>query len=201
MARKPVQPLPKALAKVNDASVSVDDWITSVGDDTPALTEIFGTLDDTIHILLQVRDIVKAAILRRSHWSKDPEAPGWVMDDGQRFPYLLPGGGYLMRRGGKQATRYDQGNVVADLAKGIAAEIVEQDLAARAMDSEGTIVPIDRLVFRACELMAAAAGATAPSFTAWRSGITKKLGVDLKRHADETKTTEVTLSVEGRRAG
>lgn len=197
MPRKPVNPLEKELARVTDASVAVDDWIASVGDDTPALTEIFATIDDTIHVLLMVRDIVKAAVLRRSHW--DTEANGWVMDDGERFPYLLPGGGYLQRRGGKQATRYDQGNVVADLAKGITNEILESNLAARAMNSDGEVVPLERLVETVCHRMAEAAGATAPSFTSWRSGVSTKLGVNLKRHVDESKTTEVSLSVEGRR--
>lgn len=195
----PGQPLLLALEEVNDASVTVDDWIASCGDDTPALTEVFATIDDTIHILAMVRDIVKAAILKRSSW--DAEAKGWVMDDGARFPYLLPGGGYLNRRGGKQATRYDQGNVVADLSKGIAAELVDLGLAARVVDGDGSIVPVESVVERVCARMAEAAGATAPSFTSWRTGIATQLGVDLKRHVDESKTTEVTLSVEGRRAG
>lgn len=193
------QPLPAALAAVTDASITADDWIASCGDDTPALTEIYAEVDDTIHVLALVRDIIKAAILRRSTW--DDSRKTWVLDDGEKFPYMLPGGGMLVRRGGKQATRYDQGNVVADLAKGIAQELVEAGAAARVVDGDGSIVPVEAVVERVCHRMAAAAGATAPSFTSWRSGVAKELGVDLKRHADETKTTEVTLSVEGRRAG
>lgn len=188
--------LPEALAQVTDASIAVDDWIASA-EDTPTLAEIFATVDDAMVVLAMVRDIVKAAILRRSKW--DAENGGWVMDDGNKFPYLLPGGGYLQRRGGKQATRYDQGHVIADVAKGIANELMEQDVAKAAIVSDGTLIPLEDLTQRVCARMAEAAGATAPSFTSWRSGIAKQLHVDLKRHVDESKTTEVSLSVEGRR--
>jgi hypothetical protein len=196
--RKAIPPLPKALAKVEDTAITTDDWIAEIGDDAPALAEAFATVDDTIRTLMYVRDTIKAAILKRSKWHTGEDWAGWVLD-GERFPYQLPGGGMIVRRGGKEATRYDQPAVIGDFAKGITQEILEADVAARALDSEGTIVPLDEVVERVCRRFAEAAGATAPSFTSWRSGIAKQLGIDIKAHAEEKKT-EVTLSVEGRRA-
>lgn len=198
MPRKPVPVLARALNRVNDASIAVDDWIEAVGDDTPALAEAFASIDDTIRILAQCRDIVKASLLRRSKWESTEDWAGFTLD-GKRFPYLLPGGGYMVRRGGKEATRYDQPKVIAAYAEGITNELLAEDVAARVLDSSGTIIPLATVVERVCARFAEGAGATAPSFTNWRSGIATKLGIDIKPFA-ETKTSDVTLSVEGRRA-
>lgn len=191
-------PLAVALATVTDASVAVDDWIADCGDDTETLAEVYATIDDTIHVMLLVRDIVKAAILKRSKW--DPEGQRWTLGD-KEFPYLLPGGGYMIRRGGKQATRYDQDQLVGQLANGITARLVDADVAARVLTSDGTIVPLQNVVDEVARWMAKAAGATAPSFTSWRTGVSKELGVDLKEFVDDSRKTEVTLQVDGRRAG
>lgn len=198
MPRKPAQPLPKALAKVTDAAITVDDWVATVGDDVEAMAEIFGVVDDAIHTLLYVRDAVKVQLLKRSTYKKTDDWMGWTLGE-HRFPFPLPGGGLLMRRGGKEATRYDQDAVIGDVSKGITHELLKKDVAARCLDSEGTIVPLEQVVERVCRRMAEASGATAPSFTNWRNGVATQLGYDLKKHA-ETRTTDVTLSVEGRRA-
>lgn len=189
--------IPKALAQVEDAAITVDAWIESIDKDTPLLAEAYATVDDAIRTLAYVRDVIKVALLKRSTWANDEDWAGWTLD-GERFPYLLSGGGYLIRRGGKEAVRYDQPAVIGDFAKGITQELLEEDVAARALDSEGTIVPIDQVVERVCRRFAEAAGATAPSFTNWRSGIAKQLGIDIRTHG-EMKKSDVNLSVEGRR--
>lgn len=198
MPRKPVQPLPKALDRMTDAAITVDDWVATADGDVEQMAEMFAVVDDAIHTLMYVRDSIKVDILKQSKWTNAEDWAGWTVG-GHRFPLQLPGGGMLIRRGGKEATRYDQPAVIGLFAKGITEEVLNNDIAARALDSSGTIVPIEEVVERVCRRFAEAAGATAPSFTSWRSGIAKQLGVDFKPMA-ETKKTDVTLSVEGRRA-
>lgn len=191
-------PLVAAMEAVTDAAITVEEWTAESGDDLLDVAEKFAMVDDTIHTLMIARDIIKATIVKRSHWKKADDYMGWVLGE-DRFPVQLPGGGMLVRRGGKEATRYDQSKVIARFAGGITQELLEADVASRALTADGTIVPLEQVVDRVCARFAEAAGATAPSFTNWRSGIAQQLGVDI-RNLSEKKLTDVSLSVEGRRA-
>lgn len=112
----------------------------------------------------------------------------------------LPGGGTVKFRGGNRPKRYDGDRVRSMLANRIVDDLADslgvgRDLAD--MDT-GEAHELDAIVGRVVDTVAEATGATAPSFTGWRSGVAKRLGIRLKDYVTEGERTPVQPVIIGR---
>lgn len=162
------------------ASLSlIDDYLESITDRDEALS-FYGYLQDAVLEL-------KCAADSAGHRCIDLV--------GSRFVQVpVPGGGIFKVSGGGKRTLYDNERVVSVLAERIRtvmglAGIITED------GERGEAAPvIDAIVSK----VAKATGATAPSFSGWRSTIAKELGIRLNDYAEVT-TTPLVPRIEGRR--
>lgn len=107
--------------------------------------------------------------------------------------YPVPGGGVFKIGGGKERKRYDQPRIISAAA---AALRTSHDIAA-VVDSNGETKPAEAVVDRIVLEVATLTGATAPSFSSWRSGAAKGLGLRLNDYA-ELEDAPLTHRIEGR---
>lgn len=110
-----------------------------------------------------------------------------------RDPIGLPGGGVYRIRGGSEKTIYDNPALVSELAH----RIGDQCKLTSVVTEDGEVGDPAPIIDAICTVVAKAAGATAPSFNSWRSGIAKDLGINLDRYRRKERT-HLKPSIEGR---
>lgn len=108
--------------------------------------------------------------------------------------YDVPSGGTFKIGGGRQKKRFDNDALVSRYATaltdeaGVAAVVTDEG---ERVDDPTAVV--DAIVRR----FASAVGATTASFDAWRAGVAKELGIDLKDYCEQ-ETTPLRPRIEGR---
>lgn len=114
-------------------------------------------------------------------------------------PIPLPGSGILKFGGGGERTRFDQEKTVGRFAKAIAERAwTEAQLVTVVGDGGEDATPRwEQIVHGIASWMAEATGATAPSFTGWRTGVARRLRISLEGLSDK-EPRPVTVRVEGR---
>lgn len=142
-----------------------------------ALT-IYGLLADLLNMTKDAAAVVGAAAIA--------VADRWT-------DYQVPGGGVFKIAGGKERTNYDQEAIISAAAQAL----TERLELAGVIDSDGESHPAAETVERIVHTTAALAGALAPSFRNWRSGIAKSIGLNLNAYA-EIEDAPITHRIEGR---
>jgi hypothetical protein len=164
-----------ALDRIASAAQELD---AALGD-LEAAVEGTDSLDHALAIYGMLHDVVNAA--------KDAAAIVGAMcieHVPDRFgEYMVPGGGVFKIGGGRERKRYDQDRLISAAADairrahGVGAIVTTEG---EVLDAEEAAATLEGVVRTTARL----AGATAPSFSAWRSTIAKTLNLNLNEYAD-----------------
>lgn len=156
----------------------------TVPDAIEGMEELDEPLPELVRLLEQLREAIVA--LKRA----ESEIERVVI---ARVPFggcTLDGIGTVEVRGGSARKGYDQALLVSAYASRLARQA--------SMEYLGTDEPPEQLakaIEYAVQTMAKATGALAPSFTSWRTGTAKELGIDLNRYAAEREPSAKTVIV------
>lgn len=181
-------PLGSTEASVGDLALTLAGLMGDVTNKESVL-ELRGRLEDILYTLRYAIAEVDKAIIRLHPWDETHDA------DGSSLPILIPGGGTGKIGGGKTAKRYDIPMLESALAAAIKARLGWRAVVMADGDMHENI---DDMVAPIVHAAIDAAGADAPSFTNYRSGVLKKYGINLKQYATETDAAPLTFRIEGR---
>lgn len=180
---------------MTDLAVLLDNVEAAIGDAATMALDVMPTADGVDAVLatrarlfdLQqtfsyLVEVVDGAIIRLHPY--DPE----------REPVLLPGGGNVKITGGNIPKRYDIPAIESALV-----EVIREAIPFKAaIDDSGEMTGIRDVVAPVVRAAIDAAGADAPSFTNFRAGVFKKLGLDLKRYMTEAEKSPLKVVIFGR---
>lgn len=130
------------------------------------LLDFYGRVHDGLRTMTYLRDTLGRALIE-------------IAPD-RHTAYPVPGGGVFKIGGGRERKSYDQSRVVAAFA----AALTEQLALEGVVTADGEVGDPGPVIAALVHTMAKATGATASSFTGWRTGVAREVGVNLNDYAD-----------------
>lgn len=158
------------------------------GETFEALLAVYVRLHDLQRELGDTIAVLDPHLLEKAPRRVDPKTGRKICD-----PIGLPGGGVFRIRGGADKTVYDNASLVSELAH----RIGDQCRLTSVVTENGEVGDPAPIIDAICTVVAKAAGAMAPSFNSWRSGVAKDLGIDLDRYRRKERT-HLKPTIEGR---
>lgn len=174
----------RIIAAAEEMSAALADAGTAIdGAEQDDMLALYGLLADVVNAAKDGQAVIGAALL--------------AVVPSRFDAYQVPGGGVFKFAGGKERKRYDQPALISAAA----AAIQEHEGIEGVVTTSGEVLQADPIIERIVSTFAGLAGATAPSFSTWRSGVAKGLGIPLNNYAD-LEDSPITHRIEGRdRAG
>lgn len=172
-----------AFRSVRDAEATLKAEVErmALADDLDGLLELMGEVLDVKTVVAHMERVVGEACV--------------VVVPSTREKFPIPGGGTFRVSQASAKKRVDHPGVISAVSERIA-----KDSGIKAIVTEtGEEADIGGVVRAVVDTVAAATGATVPSFTGWRTGALKALGVDLNRFT-EWEDAPLKPRIEGREA-
>lgn len=155
---------------ISDGLARVPRWVDEQATNFEALAWILDRHRRAKAEMLAAEGVIEAAVITAA-----PAKP-----KGAHAP-IVEGVGVVKVTPPTTKKQYDQARLVSVAA----ARLTDLALAELIDPEEGTMPPPGALVEFVCGRMAELTGATAPSFTGWRSKVATELGIDLDTFRDE----------------